>query len=527
MPRLSGVLNAFAAFRRRLGLHAPGERLDPARFLAHAARLAARAPAPDGLWLSLIVETPPERQATGGAAEYVAADLRLADPSQRFADAVRRARAPFVARLDAAGRLAPFAAERIAAALAANPQTYALYTDEAATDASGRPAEIVLKPAFDPVLLDSFDYFGRLAVYRRELVLALGAPASDYELALRVAETAPAGAILHLPYPAYIGPPRPPDPDAAAALRRVRGEIALAPGIAPDRLRPTLNPEPRAWPKVSVVIPSRDAPALIAETLAGLYERTDYPDFDVTIVDNGSTDPQTLALYQRWRERQRVEIKPAPFNFSRAVNRGAALSDGPLLLLLNNDIEVIEPGWLKELVGGFDYPQVGIVGAKLLYPDGTLQHAGVIAGLAGYAGHWHVGKKESDLGPQRRLAARQSMSVVTGACMLVSRACFERLGGFDEKAFAIAYNDVDFCLRAGAVGFRVLWTPFARLVHHESVSRGSDETKANRARFALEKAALRERHRTEALEDRAYNPWAARGHSDPWPVARATLPAPR
>jgi len=524
MPRLSGVLNAFAALRRRLGVYAPGDRLDPPSFLAHAARLAARAPTPPGLWLGLIVEAPPGRPATA-AAEYVVADARIADPAQRFAEAVGRARAPFVARLDAAGRLAPYAAERIAAALTANPQACALYTDEALTDSSGRAAEIVLKPAFDPVLLESFDYFGRLAVYRRELVLALGVPASDYELALRVADAAPQGAILHLPYPAHIGPPRPPDTDAAAALRRVKGEIALAPGIAPDRLRPARTPP--AWPKVSVVIPSRDAPALIGETLAGLFERTDYPDFDVVVVDNGSTDPAALALYARWRERLRVEIKPAPFNFSRAVNRGAALSAGPLLLLLNNDIEVIEPGWLKEMVAGFDYPDVGIVGAKLLYPDGTLQHAGVIAGLGGYAGHWHVGKPESELGPQRRLAARQSMSVVTGACMLVSRACFERLGGFDEAAFTVAYNDVDFCLRAGAAGFRVLWTPFARLVHHESASRGSDDTQTNRVRFGLEKAALRKRHRTDELEDRAYNPWAVRGHSDPWPVARATLPPAR
>ena len=179
------------------------------------------------------------------------------------------------------------------------------------------------------------------------------------------------------------------------------------------------------------------------------------------------------------------------------------------------------------MVGGFDYPDVGVVGAKLLYPDGTLQHAGVIAGLGGYAGHWHIGHSETTFGPQRRLASRQSLSVVTGACMLVSRACFEAVGGFDETTFPIAYNDVDFCLRAGAAGFRIIWTPFAKLIHHELATRGSDETGENRARFARDKAALQTRHHTGVLEDRAYNPWAARGHSDPWPCARASLPDAR
>ena len=247
------------------------------------------------------------------------------------------------------------------------------------------------------------------------------------------------------------------------------------------------------------------------------------------MIDNGSTHPRTLALYAQYAAypRFRVEIRPGPFNFSAAVNRGVALSDAPLVLLLNNDIETIEPSWLKEMVACLDYPGAGIVGAKLLYPDRTLQHAGVIAGLGGYAGHWHIGRPDDEPGPLGRLAFRQSLSVVTGACLLVRRACFEAMGGFDAEAFPVAYNDVDFCLRAGAAGWRVVWTPFARLVHHESATRGSDEEEANRARHAREKAALRARHHTDTLEDRAYNPWAARTHSDPWPAARADLPPAR
>ena len=318
---------------------------------------------------------------------------------------------------------------------------------------------------------------------------------------------------------------------AVAARYCAKGRrIDFAQGLSPDRLRPTLWPEPRVWPKVGVVIPSRDAPTLIRKTLEGLFEGTDYPDFEVTIVDNGTSDRTTLALYEefaRVRSNFRVERKAEPFNFSRAVNRGVALSTGPLALLLNNDVEVVEPSWLKEMVSCFDYPGVGVVGAKLVYPDGSLQHAGVIAGLGGYAGHWHIGRPGSFLGPQRRLAARQSLSVVTGACMLVSRDCFTDVGGFDEATFPIAYNDVDFCLRAGVAGFRVVWTPFAQLIHHESASRGSDETEENQARFDRDKAALRARHGTDTFEDRAYNPWAARHDSEPAPVLRASLPRAR
>jgi GT2 family glycosyltransferase len=496
MPQIRGVLNALARLARG---PLPGQRLDPKRFLAHAAALAARTPAPPGLWLSVIAEAAPAGWRTGGPAELV-----LCDP--RAPEALVRARAPFVARIDPGGRFTPHALAQIAAALAACPQAEALYTDEAVADARGAAREIVLKPAFDPVLLEALDYFGRLAVYRRDRVIALGGfGQGDHALARRVASEAAPGAVLHLPYPAYIGSPR------------------AAPVAAP-----ALGAPPGGWPRVSVVIPSRDAPTLIGAALAGVFERTDYPDFDVAIVDNGSTNPATLALYERYSgPRFQVEIKPQPFNFSRAVNRGVAMSQGSLVLLLNNDVAPMQPGWLKEMVACLSYPNAGIVGAKLLYPDGALQHAGVIAGLGGYAGHWHIGRPESEPGPQGRLTVRQSLSVVTGACMLVSRACFEALGGFDEDTFPIAYNDVDFCLRAGAAGWRVVWTPFARLVHHESASRGSDETAENRARFARDKAALRGRHATDVYEDRAYNPWASRSHSDPWPMARATLPPAR
>ena len=554
MPQKRRWLNGLAVLSRRVRVRlrpAPGEPLSPQAFLAHAERLARASPAPPPrLALSLLVDAAPSwlaRRRAAPWAEFVVGDARLADDATRWNDAAARARAPYVARLDIKGRVSPQALARIAAALAAGEKTWLLYTDAIETGASGRLREVSLKPAFDPVLLESFDYIGRLAIYARERLLALGGwgggearsgpdPAAlDWALALRFARAAPAAAIRHLPYPAYVGPPSSAAVVAAEAtlrshLRASGRDFGLATPLRPDRLRPALRLEEAPWAGISVIIPSRDAPDLIGQALEGLTRLTDYPDLEIVVVDNGSSDPATLALYESFQARFpafRVERKDEPFNFSRAVNRGAALSTRPYLLLLNNDVAIAEPGWLKEMASCFAYPDVGVVGAKLLYPDGTLQHAGVIAGLGGYAGHWHIGEPGDAPGPQRRLAARQSVSVVTAACMLVSRECFRRVGGFDEAAFPVAYNDVDFCLRAGALGFRTIWTPFARLVHHESATRGSDETEANRERFARDKATLAARHSTQTLDDRAYNPWAARAHSDPFPTLRATLPEPR
>ena len=203
------------------------------------------------------------------------------------------------------------------------------------------------------------------------------------------------------------------------------------------------------------------------------------------------------------------------------------MAKGALVLLLNNDIEIVERDWLKEMVSCFEFDDVGVVGAKLLYPDRTIQHVGVIAGLGGYAGHWFIGQDKDFPGPMGRLHVRQSLSVVTGACMLVSKDCWRSTGPFDEDVFPIAYNDVDFCLRTIDKGFRVVWTPFATLIHHESATRGSDETRENVDRFNRDKASLRDRHRTDTYEDRYFSPWYSKRHSHPRPIFLDRLPPAR
>jgi GT2 family glycosyltransferase len=460
------------------------------------------------------------------------------------------ARGEWAGLVDHDDALSPHAVPLLAGVMRDHPDCQFIYTDELVTDPKLKPVAYHLKPAYDEVLLSGVNYINHLSCYRRDRLLKLGGlragyeGSQDYDLLLRYLRDLKAAEIKHLPYPAYRWRRT---ADAFSSRFMDRATEAARKALAERYRRGDAGPEvgaaitttlhrmrfdtlPRQWPRVSIVIPNRDSFALIAHLLADLKAKTDYPDLEIVVIDNGSTDTRVLRLYD---EAARgpipfvAEIEPEPFNFSRQVNRGIARATGELVLLLNNDIEVIEPGWLREMVCCVDYSDTGIVGARLVYPNGRLQHAGVIVGLGGLGGHWFGGQRQSDPGPMARLHVRQSLTAVTGACMLISRACLEAVGGFDETDFGIAYNDVDFCLRAGAAGFRTVWTPFATLVHRESASRGSDDSRANRGRFERDKAALRRRHGTEAYEDRAFSPWYSRGEGDPVPRVLDRLPKAR
>ncbi|MBK8834411.1 MAG: glycosyltransferase family 2 protein [Anaerolineae bacterium] len=235
-----------------------------------------------------------------------------------------------------------------------------------------------------------------------------------------------------------------------------------------------------AWPvsgrRVSIIIPSRDKSALLARCLESLVQRTQYPDFEIIVVDTGSVEPATRGVYAIWRDKVSIVTDDIqPFNYSRACNIGARAATGNLLLFLNNDTEVLEPGWLEEMTRWAERPGAGAVGAKLLYPNGTIQHAGVIVGM----GHLFSGAREMYAGSYfGSVNWYRPLSAVTGACMLVPRAAFEQVGGFDE-GFAIAFGDVDLCLRLRAAGFSVMYTPYARLRHHEGATRANAITPAD------------------------------------------------
>jgi GT2 family glycosyltransferase len=240
------------------------------------------------------------------------------------------------------------------------------------------------------------------------------------------------------------------------------------------------------------MVPNRDRAGLLAACLSGVLERTDYPAVELLVVDNGSTEPDTLDLLARLCSDDRVRVlrRPGPFNFAALNNEAAAAARGSVLLVLNNDTEVREPGWLREMVAHAVRPDVGAVGAKLLYPDGRLQHGGILLGPRGAATHVGRGAPGNDPGYLGQLACTRDLSAVTAACLAIRADTWRAIGGMDER-LAVTWNDIDLCLRVRAAGLRVIWTPYATLMHREGVTRGLEAESASRhARFLQEQALV-------------------------------------
>jgi GT2 family glycosyltransferase len=252
----------------------------------------------------------------------------------------------------------------------------------------------------------------------------------------------------------------------------------------------------------------RDRIELIEQCLASIRTQTDYPSIEFVIVDNGSVETTTLKFLQAMGHQAgtRVVRDEGEFNFSRLINRGAAAAKGDVLAFLNNDIEANEPGWLREMVSHAARSGIGAVGARLWYPDGTLQHGGVILGLGGVAGHAFPRIPHGHAGYFNRAWLQQNCSAVTAACMVVRNEVFVKAGGFDEDNLAISFNDVDFCLRLRAAGFQNVWTPYASLIHHESASRGHLLTLEEQAQFVREATYMQRKWGIELLHDPFYNP---------------------
>ena len=440
-------------------------------------------------------------------------------------DALALARGSHAAFLDHDDTLAETALLEIARAIRSDPGLDLIYSDEDKIDARGRRFEPHFKSGFNRELLYGQNYVNHLTVVRTEALRALGGlrpgfeGSQDHDMLLRLTAGLPASRVRHIPKVLYHW--RAADGSgtfsdralAAAETARLRalGEVAARMGARAERgphgfnrlVRPL--PEP---PLVSVVVPTRDRAALLATVLDGLFAATDYPRIEAVVVDNDSAEPQTRALFSQHDRDPRFRVVPVPgaFNFSELCNRGAAAARGAVLLFLNNDVEMVEPGWLRELASIAVDPGVGAVGAKLLYPDGTLQHGGIVLGIGGVAGHSHLGLPGDDPGYFARMALAQEVSAVTGACLAIRAGVFAEVGGFDAEALKVAFNDVDLCLRLRAAGYRIVWTPHARLIHHESKSRGPEDTPEKRARFEAESRVMRERWGPQLRSDPYYNP---------------------
>ena len=413
------------------------------------------------------------------------------------ADALCLLRAGDIPAPDALALLAPALAE----------------ADLAYGDALGPDDRPRLKPDWSPDLALATGYVGRAALFSRALLARLPAePVGPMAEAILAIETV---AIVAGARGAHV----------ARVLARTTGDCLDPPSRAQAldaRLKASAAPIgatlrngavqldwtlPHPAPKASIVIPSRDRLDLITRVCRGVLHETDYPDLELIIVDNGSTDPAVLAHYEALRRdpRVRILIDPRPFNFAAMVNDGVAAATGAVVVLLNNDVAVLEPGWLDALVRQAIRPEVGAVGAKLLYADGTLQHAGVVVGLGGRAGHILRRRPGDTPGHLGRLRVAHEVSAVTAACLAVARDKYLAVGGFDAEAFPVDFNDVDFCLRLTAAGWKTVWTPAATLAHLESVSRGPS-VGAKRARFEQEAARFSERWRDVIRHDPYYHP---------------------
>ncbi|MCX2780159.1 glycosyltransferase family 2 protein [Microbulbifer thermotolerans] len=443
--------------------------------------------------------------------------------------ALKLAEGEYIALLDHDDTLAPHALQRVCAEIGKNPDAQLIYSDEDKIDVAGERFDPHFKPNWNPDLLLSQNYICHLTVLRRELVNQVGGfrvgteGSQDHDLLLRCMPYLDARNVVHIPEILYhwraiegstAQSSSSKDYAAEAGLRAVGDYLQAAwsgatvePGTAPNTYR-VRWPVPNSEPLVSLLVPTRDGYDILKPCIDAILTRTDYRNFELLILDNQSRCENTLNYLREVADDPRVSVHrwDYPFNYSAINNFGATFARGEILGLINNDIEPINSDWLTEMVTHACRPEIGCVGAKLYYPNDTIQHGGVILGIGGVAGHSHKYFQRDDYGYFSRLHLVQNLSAVTGACLLLRKSVFEEVGGLDEENLAVAFNDVDLCLKVREAGYRNLWTPYAELYHHESVSRGADNTTAKRRRAQREAEYMRRRWGSLLDNDPAYNP---------------------
>jgi O-antigen biosynthesis protein len=381
----------------------------------------------------------------------------------------------FVVFLDQHGELSPDALFGIVRQINRNLVADLIYWDEDKIDAKGSRRDPFFKPDWSPDLILSMNYVGRSFAVRKSIFDAVGGvrfefgPDQAYDLLLRAGEHAQA--IFHIPQVLFHQNELETSSQEVRvieqALRRrgLHGKVETS-----DRGVHFVRYEIQGDPKVSIIIPTRDKCQLLRKCIESIAQSTDYANYEIIVLDNDSRDPVTLKYFREVSATARILHCPGPFNFSAINNRGVAEAHGDFLLFLNNDTEVLRPGWMRALIEQAQRPEVGAVGAKLLFRDGRIQHAGVVLGVHGVAAH--AFRLMRDEGDSRTAPANviRDCSAVTGACMMIRRSLFEQVGRFDE-GFPVDFNDVDLCLRLRERGYLIVYTPLAVLRHHESATR--------------------------------------------------------
>lgn len=414
-----------------------------------------------------------------------------------------------------------------------NPEAAVLYSDEDKLTSKGERASPHFKSQWNRDLLYSMNYISHLGVYKKSLVDDIGGfkvgveGSQDYDLLLRCIERCDDSQIIHIPYVLY-------------HWRALRGSTALAESekayssdaglvalqdhltaciIEPGKLPNTYKvnwPLSEPAPFVSIIIPTKNGKELVNQCIDSLYKNVLYPNFEVLLIDNQSDEVESINYFKALEIEGKIRLLhyDKPFNYSAINNYAVTQAKGSLIVLMNNDIEILSDTWLVEMVSNISRTDIGCIGAKLYYPNGKLQHAGVITGLGGVAGHSHKYFPKGHSGYFKRLQVTQNLSAVTAACLGVRKAVFEEVGGLDEKNLTIAFNDVDFCLKVQAAGYRNLWSPYIEMIHHESISRGAEDTPEKQARFANEVNYMKRTWGEQLLNDPCYSKWLTLDRED-------------
>jgi glycosyltransferase involved in cell wall biosynthesis len=441
--------------------------------------------------------------------------------------ALELATGEWIALLDHDDLLAPTALFWVVEAINSHPDISLLYSDEDKVDVSGKRHAPFFKPDWNKALLYSQNYFCHLGVYKKQLIDEIGGfrpgfeGAQDYDLVLRCVEKLKSNQIFHIPKILYhwrshdlstakdIGAK---DYAVAAGQKAlsqhlgrigVQGQVAVTPfGY---RVKYDL---PIPEPLVSLIISTKNAHELVKQCIESIQSKTKYKNYEIILVDNQSDNPRSIEYFKKLEDEGTVRLLhyQKAFNYSAINNFACEHAKGGIVGLINNDIEVISPDWLGEMVSLLSQKGVGAVGAKLLYPNNKVQHAGVIFGVGGVAGHSSKYADREESGYFCRAQLISEFSAVTGACLLTHKDAYFGVGGLNEKDLSVAFNDVDYCLKLIKAGYQIVWTPYAELYHHESATRGDDYSLEKRARFDAEVNYMMRSWPQELGNDPAYNP---------------------
>jgi len=446
--------------------------------------------------------------------------------------ALALAKGDFIGLMDHDDCLAKDALYFMAQAIKQNPNARLLYSDEDKISVTGERFAHYFKPDYNPDLMLSHNMICHFGVYQRTLLEQLGGMredykgAQDYDLALRFIQSIKPSQIIHISrilyhwraIPESTASGRDAKPYALTAAIKAVSDYLITTGYNKEQFIVTETPFiegmlrvqyklPENPPLVSIIIPTKNGFELLKQCIESIQQKTDYPHYEIIVVDNQSDEQQSLDYMQQLQQQGIIKIiqDPRPFNYSAINNQAVEQVDGEIIALLNNDIEAVEAGWLSEMVSHALRPNIGAVGARLWYPNDTLQHGGVVLGLGGVAGHAMKHMPKEDKGYNGRTVLIQNYSAVTAACLVMKKSIFESINGLNEIDLKIAFNDVDFCLRLGEAGFKLVWTPHANLYHHESATRGYEDTPEKQQRFSGEVEYMMQRWGHLLLSDPAYN----------------------